>query len=211
MIDIEIRDINNKTKGKISLEGQVFGNEASPAVVHSAVVSHLANQRQGTHSTKTKGLVSGGGKKPYKQKGTGRARAGSTRSPLMRGGGTIFGPLPRDYEIKMPKAAKRAALCKALTMKLADNEIIVLDAIKIDRPRTKDMIKILDALGLAGQSVLLVITEKDSNVLLSTRNIPAMDVARVADLNAYQVAAYGKLVFTEEAIKKLVSEEVAAA
>lgn len=210
MIDIEIRDINNKTKGKINLEGSVFGGEASAAVVHSAVVSHLANQRQGTHATKTKGLVSGGGKKPYKQKGTGRARAGSTRSPLMRGGGTIFGPLPRDYEIKLPKAAKRAALSKALSMKLADNEIVVLDEIRIEKPRTKDMVKILAALGLDGQSVLLVTSGKDENVLLSARNIPAVGVARVGDLNAYQVAAYGKLVFTEEAIKRLVSEEVSA-
>lgn len=210
MIDIEIRDINNKTKGKISLGGPVFSAEASPAVVHSAVVSHLANQRQGTHATKTKGLVSGGGKKPYKQKGTGRARAGSTRSPLMRGGGTIFGPLPRDYEIKMPKAAKRAALSKALSMKLADNEIVVLDELRIDKPRTKDMVKILAALGLDGQSVLLVTSDKDENVLLSARNIPAVGVARVGDLNAYQVAAYGKLVFTEEAIKRIVSEEVSA-
>ena len=210
MIDIEIRDINNKTKGKISLEGQVFGNEASPAVVHSAVVSHLANQRQGTHSTKTKGLVSGGGKKPYKQKGTGFPR--STRSnPAPTSPCATLSCRRGCWPRRIPNSPKRAALCKALTMKLADNEIMVLDAIKIDRPRTKDMIKILDALGLAGQSVLLVLTEKDSNVLLSTRNIPAVDVARVADLNAYQVAAYGKLVFTEEAIKKLVSEEVAAA
>src|SRR5512135_238979 len=178
MIDIEIRDINNKTKGKMSLDGAVFSAEVSQAVVHSAVVSHLANQRQGTHATKTKGLVSGGGKKPYKQKGTGRARAGSTRSPLMRGGGTIFGPLPRDYEIKLPKAAKRAALSKALSMKLADNEIVVLDEIRIDKPRTKDMVKILAALGLDGQSVLLVTSGKDENVLLSARNIPAVGVAR---------------------------------
>ncbi|MGO9378313.1 MAG: 50S ribosomal protein L4 [Dissulfurispiraceae bacterium] len=210
MIDIEIRDINNKTKGKISLEGSVFNNESSPAVVHSAVVSHLANQRQGTHATKTKGMVRGGGKKPYKQKGTGRARAGSTRSPLMRGGGTIFGPLPRDYEIKMPKAAKRAALSKALSMKFADNEIVVLDEIRIDKPRTKDMVKMLATLGLDGQSVLLVTSEKDANILLSVRNIPAVDVTRVSDLNAYQVAAYGKIVFAEEAIKRLVSEEVSA-
>lgn len=210
MIDIEIRDINNKAKGKISLAGSVFGSESSPAVVHSAVVSHLANQRQGTHATKTRGLVSGGGKKPYKQKHTGRARAGSSRSPLWRGGGIIFGPQPRDYEIKMPKAARRAALCKALTMKLADNEIIVLDAIKVDKPRTKDMVKILGNLGLDGQSVLLVIPEKSDNVFLSARNIPAVGVTRVSDLNVYQVAAYNKIVFTEEAIKMLASEEVTA-
>jgi len=210
MIDIEIRDMYNNAKGKISLSGAVFGNDASSAVVHSAVVSHLANQRQGTHATKTRGLVRGGGKKPYKQKGTGRARAGSSRSPLFRGGGTIFGPQPRDYEIKMPKAARRVALCKALTMKLADSEIMVLDALHIDKPRTKDMVKILDGLGLGGQSVLLVLSENSENVFLSARNIPGVGVTRVSDLNAYQVAAYNKLVFTEEAIKKLSPEEVSA-
>jgi large subunit ribosomal protein L4 len=210
MIDIEIRDINNNTKGKISLTGVVFDNDASSAVVHSAVVSHLANQRQGTHATKTRGLVRGGGKKPYKQKGTGRARAGSSRSPLFRGGGTIFGPQPRDYEIKMPRAAKRAALCKALTMKLADSEIMVLDVLHVDKPRTKNMVKILNSLGLGGQSVLLVLSENSENVFLSARNIPGVGVTRVSDLNAYQVAAYSKLVFTEEAIKKLAPEEVSA-
>ncbi|HTZ16925.1 MAG TPA: 50S ribosomal protein L4 [Dissulfurispiraceae bacterium] len=210
MIDIEIRDINNNTKGKLSLAGTIFGSESSAAIVHSAVVSHLANQRQGTHATKTRGLVSGGGKKPYKQKGTGRARAGSSRSPLFRGGGTIFGPHPRDYEIRMPKSARKAALSKALTMKLADSEIVVIDDIKMDKPRTKDMLKILDKLGLGGQSVLLVLAEGNDNVYLSTRNIPAADVTRVSDLNAYQVASYSKLVFTEAAIKKLAAEEVSA-
>ncbi len=210
MTDIEIRDINNNSKGKISLAGAVFGSEASNAVVHSAVVSHLANQRQGTHATKTRGLVSGGGKKPYKQKGTGRARAGSSRSPLFRGGGTIFGPQPRDYELKMPKSARKAALSRALTMKLADGEILVLDNISIAKPSTKDMVKILDNLGLGGQSVLLVLAERNDNVYLSARNIPAAGVTKVSDLNAYQVAAYSKLVFTEEAIKKLASEEVSA-
>ena len=210
MIEIEIRDINNKSKGKLSLEGAIFGSEASPAVVHSSVVSHLANQRQGTHATKSKGMVSGGGKKPYKQKGTGRARAGSMRSPLMRGGGTIFGPSPRDYEIRLPKAAKRAALGKAIVMKIADNEVVVLDKIGMEKPSTKEMVKILASLGLGGQSVLLVTSGKDENVFLSARNIPAVGVARVGDLNAYQVAAYSKLVFTEQAIKMLVSEEVSA-
>ena len=210
MIDIEIRDINNNAKGRISLGGTVFGNEASTAVVHSAVVSHLANQRQGTHATKTRGLVRGGGKKPYKQKGTGRARAGSNRSPLFRGGGTIFGPLPRDYEIRMPRAAKRAALAKALTMKLADSEIMVLDTLSVEKPRTKDMVKIIAALGLGGRSILFVIAEDNENVYLSSRNIPSVSVTRVSDLNAFQVAAYSMLVFTEEAIKKLAPEEVSA-
>jgi large subunit ribosomal protein L4 len=210
MAEIEIKDINNKTKGKMTVAGPVFGNEASDALVHSAVVSHLANQRQGTHSTKTRGMVSGGGKKPWKQKHTGRARAGSSRSPLWRGGAIVFGPQPRDYEIRMPKAAKKTALYKALSMKLADGEILVVDSIPADKPKTKDMIKILANLELTGQSVLLVIPESSENIFLSARNIPAVGVTRVSDLNAYTVAAYSKLVFTEEAMKKLATEEVSA-
>jgi large subunit ribosomal protein L4 len=209
-IEIKVTDINNKAKGKVSVAAAVFGNDASTGLVHSAVVSHLANQRQGTHATKTRGLVSGGGKKPYKQKKTGRARAGSTRSPLWRHGGTIFGPQPRDYEIRMPRAARKTALCKALSMKLADNEIIVLDKLPVAKPKTKEMLGIIGKLGLAGQSVLLVLAEADNNVLLSARNIPAVQVVKVSDLNAYQVAAFSKLVFTEDAIKKIASEEVSA-
>jgi large subunit ribosomal protein L4 len=209
-IEINIKDISNKATGKISLPDAVFGCEASSALVHSAVVSHLANQRQGTHATKTRGMVSGGGKKPHNQKKTGRARVGSSRSPLWRHGGTIFGPQPRDYEIRMPKAARKVALCKALSMKLADNEIIVLDKIPVANPRTKEMVNILESLGLAGQSVLLVLSGADNNILLSARNIPAVKVVQVSDLNAYQVAAFNKLVFTEEAIKKVASEEARA-
>jgi large subunit ribosomal protein L4 len=208
--EINVKNISNEAKGTISLPGKVFGSEVSDALVHSAVVNHLANQRQGTAATKSRGLVSGGGKKPYKQKKTGRARAGSSRSPLFRHGGTVFGPQPRDYEMKMPKSARKAALCKALSMKLADNEIIVLDKIPMSAPKTKDMISILDKLGLAGQSTLLVLSGADQNILLSTRNIPAVEVVQVSDLNAYQVAAFDKLVFTEDAIKKVSSEEVRA-
>jgi len=209
-IQINIKDADNKAKGKISLPGSVFGCEASSALVHSAVVNHLANQRQGTHATKTRGLVSGGGRKPYKQKKTGRARAGSSRSPLFRHGGTIFGPQPRDYEMKMPKAAKKTALYKALSMKLADDEIIVLDKLSVAAPKTKDIVGIIEALGLSGQSVLFVLSGADKNVLLSVRNIPAVRVCQVSDLNAYQVAAFNRLVFTEDAIKKVSAEEVNA-
>jgi large subunit ribosomal protein L4 len=155
-------------------------------------------------------MVSGGGKKPYKQKKTGRARAGSSRSPLWRHGGIIFGPQPRDYEIKMPKTARKAALSKALSMKLADNEIVVLDKLMVANPKTKEMLGVIEKLGLTGQSVLLVLAEADKNVLLSSRNIPSVKVVRASDLNAYQVAAFNKLVFTEDAIKQVASEEVSA-
>ncbi|HMK44731.1 MAG TPA: 50S ribosomal protein L4 [Dissulfurispiraceae bacterium] len=210
MMQIEIKDINNNVKGSLNLNEQVFKSEASEAVVHEAVTAFLANQRQGTHATKTRGLVRGGGKKPYKQKHTGRARAGSNRSPLFRKGGTIFGPLPRDYSIAMPKQARRAALCKALSMKLADNQIIVVDALSFGKPNTKEMVKVLSNLGLTEKNLYLVVPERDENIMLSARNLPNVDVMRVGDLNAYHVAACDCLMFTADAIKKLGEEGTAA-
>jgi large subunit ribosomal protein L4 len=207
MVQIEIKDINNTVKGTVSVSEQVFKNEASEALVHEAVLAYLANQRQGTHATKTRGLVSGGGKKPYKQKHTGRARAGSSRSPLWRKGGIVFGPLPRDYSISMPKQARRTALFKALSMKLADGQISAIDAFGIDKPKTKDLAKVIAALGLADKNVYLVTAEKDANVVLSARNLPRVDVIRVGDLNAYHVAACDCLVFTADALKQIGGEE----
>ncbi|MCE5311853.1 MAG: 50S ribosomal protein L4 [Nitrospiraceae bacterium] len=209
-MEIQIKDTDNKSKGKIELSESIFNSQASEAVVHSAVRSFLANQRQGTHATKTRGLVSGGGKKPWKQKHTGRARHGSTRSPLWRGGGIVFGPQPRDYTIKLPKNVKRAALYKALTMKLNDSEITVVNKLNLEAPKTKDMIKILGNLGMEGKSVLIVLQDRDDNVILSSRNIPAVDVIRVADLNAYHIAAYDNLVFTQDALNTLQEKEAAS-
>lgn len=203
MFEIEVKDINNNAKGKITLPESVFNSSASEAVVHSAVVSYLANQRQGTHATKTRGLVSGGGKKPWKQKKTGRARHGSIRSPIWRGGGIVFGPQPRDYSINLTKNMKKTALYKALTMKFSDSEIVVVDSISMGKPKTKDMVRILTNMGLAEKSVLIVLPERDDNIMLSVRNIPTVDVIRVSDLNAYQVAAFDRVLFTADAISKL--------
>ncbi len=205
MLEIEIKDINNNSKGKASLSETVFNNTASEAIVHTAVVSYLANQRQGTHATKTVSMVSGGGKKPWKQKHTGRARHGSTRSPIWRGGGTVFGPQPRDYSIKLPQNMRRTALYKALTMKLSDKEVAVVDSISMEKPNTKELVKILKNMGLSEKTVLIVLPEKDNNIMLSVRNIPTADVVRVSDLNAYQVAAFGCVLFTADAIAKLQS------
>jgi large subunit ribosomal protein L4 len=209
-MEIQIKSTDNKAKGSMALSEAIFNSTVSETIVHSAVRSFLANQRQGTHATKTRGLVSGGGRKPWKQKHTGRARHGSTRSPLWRGGGTVFGPQPRDYTIKLPRNVKRAALYKALTMKLSDGEITVVDSLSLEAPRTKDMIKILGNLGVAGKSVLLVLQDKDDNVILSSRNIPAVDVIRVADLSAYHIAAYDNLVFTQDALNTLQEKEAAS-
>ncbi len=203
MQEIQVKDINNNPTDRIPLSEAIFNSAASDSVVHAAVVSYLANQRQGTHATKTRGLVSGGGRKPWKQKKTGRARHGSTRSPIWRGGGTVFGPQPRDYSIKLPANMKKAALYRALSMKLADNEISVVDSISIEKPATKGIIKILDNMGFANKSILLVISERDENIILSLRNIPTAGVIMVNDLNAYLISVFDNVIFTKDALVKL--------
>jgi large subunit ribosomal protein L4 len=203
MPELDIRDKSNKTVGKVAMPEGVFGVKAKDGVMHNAVVNFLANQRQGTHATKTKGLVSGGGRKPWKQKHTGRARSGSSRSPLWRGGGTIFGPQPRDYSYALPKKARRLALKAALSGKLADGEIIVIDELSFEKPRTKEMIAVLKGLELEGKSTLVVLPEHDENILRSARNIPGVAVKRVTDLNSYDVAAHARLLITRRAVEKL--------
>jgi large subunit ribosomal protein L4 len=203
MPEIEIKNRDNKTVEKINLREDVFGGQANRGILHQVVVNFLANQRQGTHSTKTKGFVSGGGKKPYRQKHTGRARAGSNRSPLWRGGGTIFGPLPRDYSYSVPKKVKRRALMAALYEKLSGNEIVVVDSIPIEKPKTKEMISILKNLGLDKKSLLIVLPEFHDTVALSARNIPGVAITRATDLNTYDVISSNMLLVTKEAFMKL--------
>ena len=203
MADIEIKDKNNSSVGTITLPEAVFSAAAKQGAVHGSIVNYLANQRQGTHATKTKGLVSGGGRKPYKQKGTGRARAGSSRSPLWKGGGTIFGPQPRDYSYNLPRKAKKVALHSALSAKLADGEITVIDGISLEKPCTKDMLTILKNLGLNGKTTLIVLPEKNDSVILSARNIPGVSVTRVTDLNTYNVAVHTMLLITKQAVEML--------
>jgi len=203
MADIDIKDKNNASVGKLTLPEAVFSVSSKQGTVHDSIVNYLANQRQGTHATKTKGLVSGGGKKPYKQKHTGRARAGSSRSPLWKGGGTVFGPQPRDYSYSLPKKAKKAALYGALSAKYTDGEITVIDGISFEKPRTKDMVALLKSLGLDGKTTLIVIPEKNENVLFSAKNIPGVTVMRVSDLNTYEVAVHNRLLITKQAIDML--------
>jgi large subunit ribosomal protein L4 len=203
MPEIEVKDRNNNTVEKIHLSEDVFGVTAKQGVIHEAVVNYRANQRQGTHATKTKGLVSGGGKKPWKQKHTGRARSGSNRSPIWRGGGTIFGPQPRDYSYNPPKKMKKLALLAALSEKLTGGEIVFIDNLSVDKPKTKDIMILLRNLGLQGKSVLIVLPDKDDAVILSARNIPGVAVARASDLSAYGVLTYTMLLMTKEAVKKI--------
>ncbi|OGW57080.1 MAG: 50S ribosomal protein L4, partial [Nitrospirae bacterium RBG_16_43_8] len=161
-----------------------------------------------THATKTKGLVSGGGKKPWKQKHTGRARAGSSRSPLWRKGGTAFGPQPRDYSYSIPRKAKQLALKNALSAKFADGEITLIDDLSISKPSTKDMAAIIKILGFEGQSLLIVIPENNNNIKLSARNIAGVHVACASDLNAYTVIAHNRLLITKGAVSGISESRV---
>lgn len=203
MADIEIKNKDNAAVGKLAMPDEVFAVQAKTGVVHNAVVNYLANQRQGTHATKTKGLVSGGGKKPWKQKHTGRARSGSSRSPLWKGGGTTFGPQPRDYSYALPKKARRLALKGVLSAKLTDGEIVVIDDLSFAKPRTAEMVSILKNLGIEGMSTLIVIPGENDNVYRSARNIPGVHVRRVSDLNSYEVAVHTRLLITKQAVEML--------
>jgi large subunit ribosomal protein L4 len=203
MPEIDIKDKNNASVGKMELPEAVFGVTAKQGVLHNAVVNYLANQRQGTHATKTKGLVSGGGKKPWKQKSTGRARAGSSRSPLWRGGGTVFGPQPRDYSYSIPKKARKSALNAAISGKLADGELIIIDGFGLEKPSTREMVLLLKNLGISGKSILIVLPGKNDAVFLSARNIPGVRVARVTDLNPYEVTVSSRILFDRSAVEML--------
>jgi large subunit ribosomal protein L4 len=191
-------DMSNKKVKDVELPA-VFGEEVKSHLLHSAVVNQLANRRAGTAATKTKGLVSGGGTKPFKQKGTGRARAGSTRSPLWRHGGTVFGPTPRDYSYSMPKKEKRAALAAALASKVGENRMVLLDKLELAGPRTKQMSDLLKTLGVA-ESALVLIAVENKNVALASRNMPNIKVLRMENINVYDLLKYRYLITTQDAL-----------
>jgi large subunit ribosomal protein L4 len=203
MPEIEVRDKNNNTVEKLTLRDEVFGVEAKTGLLHEAVMNYLANHRQGTHATKTKGLVRGGGRKPWRQKHTGRSRSGSIRSPIWRGGGITFGPQPRDYSYKLPKKVKRLALMTAVREKLSSAEMIIVDKISFESPNTKNMIMLLKNLNLEKQSVLIVLPEKDDTIGLSARNIPGVHVTRVSDLNTFDVLTHAIMLMTKKAALSL--------
>lgn len=201
MSQVELINKENKSVGKVELPDDIFGVKVNKELLHEVVHNHLANKRQGNAATKTKGLVSGGGKKPYKQKGTGRARAGSNRSPLWRGGGTIFGPQPRDYSYRLPKKAKWLALSSALAAKFADNEVVIIDDLSLNEPKTKAVKSMLKGLGL--DNVLIVVPEKNGNLELAARNIPRVNIARVSELNVYSILAHKKILILKDAVERL--------
>jgi len=205
-MELEIRDINNAVVGSYTtykLDPSLVNKE----VIHQVVVNYLANQRQGTHSTKTRAEVSGGGKKPWRQKHTGRARQGSIRAPHWVGGGIVFGPKPRDYSYDVPRELKKVALREAIEGKIADKELLIIDNLRIERPKTKEMVSILKNLSING-TVLIVIPEKDQNLLLSSRNIPGVTVRRASDVNVYDIVAHDRIVITREAMEKLEAERL---
>jgi large subunit ribosomal protein L4 len=183
------------------LNPAIFGARTRPHLLHQAVVMQLANRRAGSAATKSKGFVSGGGKKPWRQKGTGRARAGSIRSPIWVGGGTTFGPQPRDYSYRMPRTARRAALLSALSMKNRDGRIIVVDKFELEEPKTKRMVQALKELQV--DSALIVISRPDETIERSARNLPKVKVLRVHGLNVYDLVRYDHLIMTQEALRQV--------
>ena len=206
MANVSVYNIEGKEVGSIELNDAVFGVEINEHLVHMAVVNQLANNRQGTQSAKTRSEVSGGGRKPWRQKGTGHARQGSTRSPQWTGGGVVFAPVPRDYSFKMNKKEKRIALLSALSSKVADNKIVVLDAFNLDEVKTKKFAEVMSNLKV--DKALVVIEGENKNVVLSGRNIPTVKVSATNEINTYDVLKYETLVVTKAAVEKL--EEVYA-
>jgi large subunit ribosomal protein L4 len=199
LLKIQVVNIDGEPVEEIEISETIFGIEPNTVVMHSAVVAQQANGRQGTHSTLGRSEVRGGGRKPWRQKGTGRARAGTSRSPLWRGGGVIFGPKPRSYHKGLPRKVKRLALCSALSSKVRGGNCIVVDKIRFDAPRTKDMIKVLDALGITAKT-LLVLDGNADNVRLSARNLPGVETVRADGLNIIDVLKHDVLIFTKDAV-----------
>lgn len=205
MPKVKLYNIAGQETGEIELNDSVFGVDYNEAVIHQAVIRQMANERLGTHATKTRGLVRGGGKKPWKQKGTGRARVGSIRSPLWVGGGTVFGPTPRSHAKDMPRKARQLAVKSALSEKLRANELIVIDAIDFEAPKTKNVVKMLADLHSEGKALIV---DGARNTVLSARNIPGVKAYAPSGLNIYDIVNTDKLFLTQEAVKKI--EEVLA-
>ena len=206
MAKVSVYNMEGKEVGTIDLNDAVFGVEPNEHLVHMAVVQQLANNRQGTQKAKTRSEVSGGGRKPWRQKGTGHARQGSTRSPQWTGGGVVFAPVPRDYSFKLNKKEKRAALKSVLSSRVAENKLIVVDEFKLDEIKTKKFQAVMDNLKVT--KALVVLSEMDQNVILSARNIPNVETAQVNTINVYDILKGDTLVLTKDAVAKI--EEVYA-
>jgi large subunit ribosomal protein L4 len=204
---LDVLNISGERVGEIELNENVFGIEVNQHVLYEAVKNYLANQRQGTQSAKTRAEVRGGGKKPFRQKGTGRSRQGTIRAPHYVGGGVAFAPKPRDYSYKLPKKVKRLALKSALSSKVNNNEIIVLDALSLETPKTKDMKNVLKNVN-AAKKALVVTCDKNDNVVQSANNIAGVSTSFVGQVNVYEILNHNSLIITKEAVAKI--EEVYA-
>ena len=207
MASVKVYNMNGQPVSDLELNDAVFGIEPNAVVMHAAVVNYLANQRKGTQSTLTRTEVSGGGKKPWRQKGTGHARQGSTRSPQWRHGGVALGPKPRSYSYSLNKKVKRLALLSALSSKCADNDIVVVDAIKTDEFKTKTIVNMLKALNV-DEKALIVLDTADKKIIKSAANIPGVKTTQYNTLNVYDILNYNKFVVVKDAVAKI--EEVYA-
>ena len=205
MANVAVYNMEGKEVGKLDLNDEIFNVEVNESLLHTAVVQFLANRRQGTQSAKTRSEVSGGGRKPWRQKGTGHARQGSTRSPQWKGGGVVFAPKPRDYSFKMNKKEKRLALKSALTDKVLNENLIVLDELKFDEIKTKSMKAVMENLKIE-KKALIVTAAKDENVVLCARNLPTVRTADTGTINVYDILNANKLILTKDAVEKI--EEV---
>ena len=206
MANVSVYNMEGKEVGTLELNDAVFGVEVNEHLVHLAVVAQLANKRQGTQKAKTRSEVSGGGRKPWRQKGTGHARQGSTRSPQWKGGGVVFAPTPRDYTIRLNKKEKRAALRSALTSRVQDNKFIVVDELKFDEIKTKKFQGVMDSLKV--NKALVVLADNDRNTVLSARNVADVKTAQVDSINVYDILKYNTVVATKAAVASI--EEVYA-
>lgn len=206
MAEVSVLNMEGSEVGKMKLNDAIFGVEINEHLVHQAVVAQLANNRQGTQKAKTRSEVRGGGRKPWRQKGTGHARQGSIRSPQWTGGGVVFAPTPRDYSKKMNKKEKRIALKSALTSRVEEGKFIVLDELKFDEPKTKEFAKVME--NLKADKALVVINDNDTNVVKSAANIPAVKTASTNTINVYDILKYDTVIVTQDAVKTI--EEVYA-
>ncbi len=202
MPKVDIINVSGQVVGELELNEHIFGVEVNEAVLHEVVKNYLANQRQGTQSAKTRAEVRGGGRKPFRQKGTGNARQGTISAPHFVGGGVAFAPKPRDYSYKLPKQVKRVAMMSALSSKVANNELIVLDELQMDSAKTKEMIKVLSNIKV-GKKAMLVLPEVNKNVVLSARNIKGIRTELVSTMNVYQILNHTSFVATKKAIEKI--------
>ena len=206
MATVAVYNTEGKEVDKLELNDAVFGVEVNDHLVHKAVVAHLANKRQGTQSAKTRAEVRGGGRKPWRQKGTGHARQGSTRAPQWTGGGVVFAPKPRDYSVKMNKKEKANAICSALTSRVNEEKFIVLDEFKLDEIKTKKFVEVLNNLELA--KALVITKDNDQNLVLSARNVPDVKTTLTNSINVYDILKYDTVVITKDAVAAI--EEVYA-